>query len=66
MSSVTIIYNCSYAAPIIILLFRGRSLIAKEKRDFRLGHWCGYIINYAAVIFVAVTSVVGLARISCL
>lgn len=58
ISSCTIFLNCSYAGPIIILLVRGRKVITADKPDFPLGHIRGYLINWVAVIFIVVTSVV--------
>jgi choline transport protein len=57
ISSCTIFLNCSYAAPVLLLLIRGRSLISQDKPDFFMGHWTGLAVNVVAVIYVAVTSV---------
>lgn len=57
IASCTIFLNCSYAAPILILLIRGRRIISEDKPDFFMGHWAGLIVNVIAVVYVGVTSV---------
>ncbi|KPM45643.1 hypothetical protein AK830_g914 [Neonectria ditissima] len=57
IASCTLFLNLSYAAPIIILLVRGRSLVLADPPEFSLGNSLGYVMNYTAVIFVLVTSV---------
>lgn len=57
ISSCTILLNCSYAAPILILLLRGRHIIAQDKPDFYMGRIPGYAVNVIAVLYVGVTSV---------
>ncbi|KAM0276642.1 hypothetical protein ACHAQH_006551 [Verticillium albo-atrum] len=57
IASCTLFLNLSYAAPVLILLIRGRSFISTPP-EFSLGRGIfGYIVNYTAVIFVLVTSV---------
>lgn len=63
IASCTLFLNLSYAAPVAILLIRGRRLVLDNPPDFSLGRIKGYIINYISVIFVAVTSVV--SRFAC-
>jgi choline transport protein len=58
IASATLFLNLSYAAPVLILLIRGRQLVLAEPPEFSLGHMFGYTVNYIAVIFVLVTSVV--------
>jgi len=58
IASCTIFLNCSYAAPILILLIRGRRMVSCRSRDFSLGHTTGLLFNYVSVVFVGVTSVV--------
>ncbi|KAK0391460.1 hypothetical protein NLU13_0961 [Sarocladium strictum] len=58
IASCTLFLNLSYAAPVAILLIRGRSVILTQTPDFSLGNGIlGYIVNYTAVLFVLVTSV---------
>ncbi|KAF4946103.1 hypothetical protein FSARC_14273 [Fusarium sarcochroum] len=57
IASCTLFLNLSYAAPVVILLVRGRQLVLADPPEFSLGHTLGYIANYTAVIFVLVTSV---------
>jgi type IV secretory pathway VirB2 component (pilin) len=57
IASCTLFLNLSYAAPVLILLIRGRSLVLDSPPEFSLGRIPGYITNYIAVIFVLVTSV---------
>jgi amino acid transporter len=60
IASCTLFLNLSYAAPVLILLIRGRKFIIENKPDFSLGQGIvGYVINYTSVIFVGVTSIVG-------
>lgn len=61
IASCTLFLNLSYAAPVLILLVRGRSLVLDSPPEFSLGRIPGYITNYIAVIFVLVTSVVSSA-----
>jgi hypothetical protein len=58
IASCTLFLNLSYAAPVLILLIRGRQMVLSQPPEFSLGRVKGYIANYTAVIFVAVTSVV--------
>ncbi|KAH6897454.1 amino acid permease [Thelonectria olida] len=57
IASCTLFLNLSYAAPIMILLVRGRQLVLANPPAFSLGKRLGYFTNYTAVIFVVVTSV---------
>ncbi|KAF5013790.1 hypothetical protein FDECE_208 [Fusarium decemcellulare] len=57
IASCTLFLNLSYAAPVMILLVRGRSFILENPPVFSLGKGLGYAVNYTAVIFVLVTSV---------
>jgi hypothetical protein len=58
IASCTLFLNLSYAAPVMILLVRGRQLVLANPPAFSLGKRLGYVTNYTAVIFVLVTSVV--------
>jgi choline transport protein len=59
IASCTLFLNLSYAAPIVILLIRGRKTIFTKTPDFNLGQGIfGYVVNYTAVLFVLVTSIV--------
>lgn len=60
MSSCTIFLNVSYAMPIICLLIRGRSELAKSRYPsvpHQLGKW-GWTVNIVAALFVVMTTVV--------
>ncbi|KAF5562069.1 HNM1-choline permease [Fusarium phyllophilum] len=57
IASCTLFLNLSYAAPVLILLIRGRQMVLSQPPEFSLGRVKGYIANYTAVIFVVVTSV---------
>lgn len=57
VASTTIFLNVSYALPVVILVIRGRKILAAEKGAFSLGKY-GYFANYVGIIFVGVTSVV--------
>jgi choline transport protein len=58
IASCTLFLNLSYAAPIVILLIRGRKTIFTKTPDFNLGQGIfGYVVNYTAVLFVLVTSI---------
>lgn len=59
VASTTIFLNVSYASPVIILVVRGRSILARKTVAFSLGKY-GYFANYVGIIFVGVTSVVSL------
>lgn len=50
----------------MILLIRGRDLVLDNPPEFCLGKVLGYVMNYTAVIFVIVTSVVSLVTSSLL
>lgn len=59
IASCTLFLNLSYAAPVAILLIRGRNLITENPPEFTLGKGIlGYVVNWVSVLFVAVTSVV--------
>lgn len=58
ISSCTLFLNLSYAAPVIILLIRGRKIIMDEPPEFSLGRIWGNVLNYTSAIYVVVTSVV--------
>jgi amino acid transporter len=60
ISSCTIFLNCLYVGRILILLIRGRKTIADERPDFPLGVVGGYVANWVAVVYLGVTSAVGL------
>jgi choline transport protein len=63
VASCTIFLNVSYAMPVVILLIRGRKiLLHMPGTPFKLGI-SGSALNWISVIFVGVTSVVGLIRI---
>lgn len=60
ISSCTIFLNCSYAAPALILLLRGRHVLTAEqggRPQFYMGHRAGWAVNAVAVVYVGVTSV---------
>jgi choline transport protein len=58
IASATLFLNLSYAAPILILLIRGRKTILTKAPDFSLGSGVfGYIVNWVSVLFVLVTSI---------
>jgi choline transport protein len=59
MSSCTIFLNVSYAMPVICLLIRGRSELAKSRYPgvpHQLGKW-GWTVNIIAALFVIMTTV---------
>lgn len=57
VASCTIFLNVSYAMPIVVLVVRGRRILAHETVPFSLGKY-GYFANYVGILFVGVTSVV--------
>ena len=57
VASTTIFLNVSYALPVVILVVRGRKVLAHTTVAFSLGKY-GYFANYVGIIFVGVTSVV--------
>ncbi|CAH0036714.1 unnamed protein product [Clonostachys rhizophaga] len=57
ISSCTLFLNLSYAAPVIILLIRGRKIIMDEPPEFSLGRIWGNTLNYTSAVYVVVTSV---------
>ncbi|KAK4494536.1 hypothetical protein PRZ48_013892 [Zasmidium cellare] len=60
-ASATIFLNISYAAPVLVLLIRGRGILHAEGKSpvgFRMNHAVGVIANWTSVLFVGVTSVV--------
>lgn len=63
IASCTIFLNVSYALPVLVLLLRGRRILAQyqsRETPFQLGFKRGTLINWVAVIYVTFTSVVGL------
>jgi len=48
----------SYAIPVAILLIRGRNIVSNNPPIFYLGHTVGYVMNWIAVLFVFITSIV--------
>ncbi|KAH7317000.1 amino acid permease [Stachybotrys elegans] len=58
IASCTLFLNLSYAAPVLILLIRGRTMVIEKSPDFSLGKGVfGYIVNWTSVLFVLVTSI---------
>ncbi len=59
VASLVILLNLSYAAPIIIVLIRGRQLLKlhQTNRAFRLCSF-GTVVNSVSVLFLTVTSIV--------
>lgn len=60
MSSAIFFLQLSYAVPLLLLLYRGEAALAEHadgKRAFSLGKW-RRPVNIAALIFLAITSVV--------
>jgi amino acid transporter len=65
ISSCTILLNMSYAIPILTLIIRGRSVLTQyqtTKTPWKFGKVRGLIINYIAVLYVFITSVVSRDR----
>ncbi|WAO97246.1 Hypothetical protein NCS54_01496200 [Fusarium falciforme] len=63
IASCTIFLNVSYALPVLVLLLRGRRILAQyqsRETPFQLGFKRGTLINWVTVIYVTFTSVVGL------
>lgn len=59
IASCTLFLNLSYALPVMILLVRGRHVVAASPPEFYLGKGLfGYATNWISVLFVLVTSVV--------
>ena len=58
IASCTIFLNCSYAAPIVVLLIRGRDVVRSRGPEFSLGRWWGLFLNVVTVVYVFVTSAV--------
>jgi hypothetical protein len=62
IATSTLFLNVSYAAPIVILLIRGRKVILVQAPEFTLGGGIfGYIVNWTSVLFVLITSIVSLS-----
>ncbi|KAJ0382418.1 hypothetical protein COL922a_012610 [Colletotrichum nupharicola] len=58
IASCTLFLNLSYALPVMILLVRGRHVVAASPPEFYLGKGLfGYATNWISVLFVLVTSV---------
>ena len=60
VSSCTIFLNISVALPVLVLCIRGRSVLAAYRTSstpFQHGSILGSVINWVAVLFVAITSV---------
>lgn len=61
IASCTIFLNVSYSLPIVVLLVRGRDILdgfRSPETPWRLGYLRGQILNWIAVLYVLVTSVV--------
>lgn len=61
ISSCTILLNMSYAIPVATLIIRGRDTLTRfQSADtpWRFGKVRGLIINYVAVLYVFITSIV--------
>lgn len=62
ISSCTILLNMSYAIPVATLIIRGRDTLTRFQiadTPWRFGKVRGLIINYVAVLYVFITSIVG-------
>ncbi|KAJ4854698.1 amino acid permease domain-containing protein [Trichoderma breve] len=60
VASCTIFLNMSYSVPILVLLVRGRKVLANyqsAKTPFKMGRVFGLIVNIIAALYVVVTSV---------
>ncbi|KAJ3473317.1 hypothetical protein NLG97_g10378 [Lecanicillium saksenae] len=59
VASLVILLNLSYAAPTIITLMRGRSILKQHQttKGFQLGSAIGTIVNCVSVLFLIVTSI---------
>ncbi|KAL7932848.1 amino acid transporter-like protein [Trichoderma chlorosporum] len=60
VASCTIFLNMSYSVPILVLLARGRKVLANyqtAKTPFKMGKTFGLIVNIIAALYVVVTSV---------
>ncbi|KAG8423008.1 hypothetical protein J3459_009806 [Metarhizium acridum] len=60
VASCTILLDMSYAAPIAVLLVRGRRVLAAHRTagtPFQMGLLPGYFVNIVAVVYLGVTSV---------
>ncbi|OAA41820.1 GABA permease [Metarhizium rileyi] len=60
VASCTILLDISYAAPIVVLLVRGRRILAAHRTNrtpFQMGTLLGHIVNVVAVVYLGVTSV---------
>lgn len=61
VASCTIFLDISYAFPIVILLVRGRGVLAQHqvgKTPFKMGKRLGLVVNVVAALYLIVTSVV--------
>lgn len=60
VASLVILLNITYAAPTLILLLRGRKLLALHQKDgiFRMGPLVGPVVNTVSVLYLVITSIV--------
>ncbi|KAM5360297.1 hypothetical protein ACJZ2D_013856 [Fusarium nematophilum] len=59
VASCTVFLNVSYAFPLIVLLIRGRKILAEHQSPetpWKLGK-LGYLLNWISVLYVVVTSI---------
>ncbi|KAK3177553.1 hypothetical protein K4F52_009695 [Lecanicillium sp. MT-2017a] len=60
VASCVVFLNMSYAAPIIVLAIRGRSVLRKSrtaKTPFKMSGVLGWVVNVVAILYLVVTSV---------
>lgn len=63
VASCTILLYLSYAAPIIVLLFRGRNILRQHrspKLPAQMSYGVGLVVNIVAAIYLFITSVVSI------
>lgn len=60
VASCVVFLNMSYAAPIIVLAIRGRSVLRKSQTatPFKMSGVLGWVVNVVAILYLVVTSVV--------
>ena len=61
IASCVVFLNLSYAAPVIVLLLRGRRVLREfqtHKTPFKMSGVFGWAVNVVAVLYLVVTSVV--------
>lgn len=60
VASLVILLNLSYAAPSIIVLIRGRSLLKAHQtvKSFQMSPVVGTVVNAVSVLFLIITSIV--------